>query len=297
MVASTEDGPAEGDPTAPAQRIWQVVASIPAGKVATYGQVAALAGLPTGARVVGRVLAALPQDSRLPWQRVVNAKGEVSLRGDAAARQRRLLRDEGVAVRSGRIDLDAHGWEPGRADVPRRRNRIDRVTTGSGDRGETSLADGRRYRKHDARIHLVGALDEANSALGLLATELDAAAGERLGALQSRLFDIGAAVAGGNRTVDWLRQAADLRAATTALNERLPPLREFILPGGGRAAALAHLARTVVRRAERHWWEATAEDERLRESDAGVYLNRLSDYLFVLARANAEEERLWRPLG
>ncbi len=178
----------------------------------------------------------------------------------------------------------------------KRRNRIDRVTTRSGDRGETSLADGQRYRKHHAKVHLVGVLDEANSFLGLLTCELDEAASAPLRIFQSRLFDIGAAVASGGSGVDWVRQAADLAAQTEALNARLPPLREFILPSGGRVAALAHVARTVVRRAERDWWYATTEDEPLRTCGAGIYLNRLSDYLFVFARANAEDERFWKPL-
>ena len=179
-------------------------------------------------------------------------------------------------------------------EAPMSRNRIDRVTTRQGDGGETMLADGRRYRKGHAAVELLGALDEANSWLGLLAVEVDDEGNERLQAIQSCLFDAGAIAAGGNSAVDWPALVADIEAQTTALNEVLPPLREFLLPGGGRAAATAHLARTVVRRAERAWWRAADEDERLRGSAASVYLNRLSDYLFVYARTLADSERLWR---
>ena len=105
--ASLEDAPGGA-----AERVWQVVASIPLGRVATYGQVAALAGLPGGARHVGRVLAALPRGGKLPWHRVVNAAGRVSLPGDAGRRQRRLLREEGVALAAGRVDFGRYRWTP-----------------------------------------------------------------------------------------------------------------------------------------------------------------------------------------
>ena len=95
-----------------AERVWRVVASIPAGQVATYGQIAELAGLPGGARRVGRVLAALPTESRLPWHRVINAAGGVSLPGAQGTRQRRLLRAEGVRLHNQRVDLQRHRWTP-----------------------------------------------------------------------------------------------------------------------------------------------------------------------------------------
>jgi methylated-DNA-protein-cysteine methyltransferase-like protein len=96
--------------TAEWQAIVRVVQAIPRGKVASYGQVAVLAGLPRRARLVGRVLANLPPNSKVPWHRVVNARGEISLVGQAAARQRRLLVGEGVAFTpSGRVDLRRHG--------------------------------------------------------------------------------------------------------------------------------------------------------------------------------------------
>lgn len=97
----------------PAMRILATVDSIPEGRVATYGQVAEEAGLPRRARLVGRVLSELPSESRVPWHRVVNASGGISVRGRAAmARQRKRLREEGVEVRSGgRVSLARYGWE------------------------------------------------------------------------------------------------------------------------------------------------------------------------------------------
>ncbi len=179
----------------------------------------------------------------------------------------------------------------------RRRNRIDRVTTKSGDTGETSLADGHRYAKHHAKIELAGALDEANTFIGALAEETDASVTRRLRVLQARLFDLGAVVATGHSDIDWSSLAADLHEDTEELNARLEPLREFVLPGGGRAAAAAHVARAGVRRAERAWWAAADESSDLADTGAGVFLNRLSDYLFVLARTLADTEVLWEPLA
>lgn len=106
-----------------AERIWQVVADIPAGRVATYGQVAELAGLPGGARQVGRVLALLPPDTRLPWQRVVRAGGASALAGDAARRQLCRLRAEGVTLANGKVDLKRSRWRPGEAADPREARR------------------------------------------------------------------------------------------------------------------------------------------------------------------------------
>lgn len=94
------------------ERICTVVADIPAGSVASYGQVARLAGLPGAARMVGRVLAALPADSRLPWHRVVNAAGGISLPGDAGGRQRELLAAEGALFRGARVDMRRCRWQP-----------------------------------------------------------------------------------------------------------------------------------------------------------------------------------------
>ena len=97
------------------QRIWQVVAAIPVGRVATYGQVAELAGLPGGARQVGSALAGLPARTRLPWQRVVRASGASALPGEAAKRQLARLRTEGVVLTAGKVDLKRSRWQPGEA--------------------------------------------------------------------------------------------------------------------------------------------------------------------------------------
>ncbi len=108
---------AEGaDGAGRAERIWQVVADIPAGRVATYGQVAALAGLPGGARQVGRALARLPADTRLPWQRVVRANGASALPGADAQRQLDRLQAEGVPLTAGKADLERCRWRPGEGE-------------------------------------------------------------------------------------------------------------------------------------------------------------------------------------
>ena len=174
------------------------------------------------------------------------------------------------------------------------RNRIDRVSTRSGDAGATSLADGRRYAKHDVAIEVVGALDEGNSFLGLLAanaTEFE----EELALVQSRLFDAGAAVATGGSAVDWNAETRRIEEITERLNESLKPLTEFVLPGGGEAAARCHVTRTVVRRAERLFWRLAEDKPALAKTGIGGWLNRVSDLLFVMARRLAEDESLWQP--
>ena len=104
------------DPDAPsnAEKIWQVVAAIPKGKVATYGQVADLAGLPRGARLVGRTMSQLPKDSKLPWFRVLNSRGELSFPRNSASwrRQRDKLAEDGVVLIKGKLSLKVYRWEP-----------------------------------------------------------------------------------------------------------------------------------------------------------------------------------------
>ena len=108
--------PEEADPEAPsnAERIWQVVAAIPKGKVATYGQVADLAGLPRGARLVGRTMSQLPRGSKLPWFRVINSRGELSFPKNTSSwrRQRNKLKEDGVILIKGRLNLKTYRWEP-----------------------------------------------------------------------------------------------------------------------------------------------------------------------------------------
>ncbi len=180
--------------------------------------------------------------------------------------------------------------------------RIDRVTTRGGDGGETSLGDGRRVGKDTARIEALGAVDEANAALGLLRRAIAGRSEDALLArVQNDLFDLGADLAVPGEAGARLRldaaKTASLEAQTAALNASLPPLASFILPGGANGAAEAHLARTLVRRAERAVVHLGHEEglnpELLR------YLNRLSDTLFVLARHldRPEGETLWVPGG
>lgn len=178
--------------------------------------------------------------------------------------------------------------------MPKDRPRIDRVTTKHGDSGETSLADGKRYSKADPRIELVGSLDELSCALGIATLQLNELLVDQVTAIQSRVFDIGAAVATGEPQPFWAREAQRLQSWTEAINSDLEPLKEFVLPGGNESNARLHLARALTRRCERVFWQV--RDDGLIASDIGVFLNRLSDYLFVAARSVSENEVQWQPL-
>ncbi|MCL7744203.1 cob(I)yrinic acid a,c-diamide adenosyltransferase [Guyparkeria hydrothermalis] len=164
------------------------------------------------------------------------------------------------------------------------RPRLSRVVTRSGDRGETGLADGRRLPKQDIAIELLGELDELNARLGLLAVSLDDEP-QRLDFVreqQQAVFDLGGFVAMGEMAEpSQLPSIERLEAWIEAANADLPPLREFILPGGSEAMARAHLARTGTRRAERLAWAWCSADE---GAALATYLNRLSDAWFVFAR-------------
>lgn len=173
-------------------------------------------------------------------------------------------------------------------------NRITRVTTSRGDNGSTTLADGKVHPKHSGPIELVGVLDETNCDLGVLVQYVVGEHRNTLTEIQSRLFDIGAAVATGIPQPVWQEQVSIVTKATEELNEQLEPLQEFILPGGGKASACAHVARASVRRAERTFWKYASES--LKSSGQGAYLNRVADYLFVLARTIAISEEQWQPL-
>ena len=164
--------------------------------------------------------------------------------------------------------------------------RIDRVVTRGGDAGETSLGDGRRVPKDDLRVEAYGTVDEANAAIGLLRLHTVDAADAMLAAIQNDLFDVGSDLCVPGAAGDRLRltDAPSLRleAEVAAMNATLPPLDSFILPGGTAAAAHAHLARTVVRRAER----LAVRLARAETVNPAVvrFLNRVSDHLFVLGR-------------
>ena len=133
--------------------------------------------------------------------------------------------------------------------------RLTKIYTRGGDAGETSLGGGARVKKHDARVEAYGTVDEANAAIGLARLETEGEADAMLERIQNDLFDLGADLCRPGSLDEGLRivqsQIDRLEGEIDAMNERLKPLESFILPGGGRAAAALHLARTVVRRAER----------------------------------------------
>ena len=162
-------------------------------------------------------------------------------------------------------------------------HRLSKITTRTGDAGETGLGDGARVPKDSPRIQALGDIDELNSALGLvLAEEVPAAVREALGEAQHDLFDLGGELSIPGHQLLRGEQVERLEQQLEAWNADLPALKEFILPGGSRAAAAAHLARTVCRRAERSL-VAVGRKEQVGEH-ARRYLNRLSDLLFVAGR-------------
>ena len=178
--------------------------------------------------------------------------------------------------------------------------RIDRVVTRGGDGGQTSLGDGTRVPKDALRVEAYGTVDEANACIGLLRmnTAADPEADAMLARIQNDLFDVGADLCVPGEMGERLRvtDAPSLRmeAEVKAMNAALPPLTSFVLPGGTPAAAHAHLARTVVRRAERLVVHLAREEE----VNAAVIrlLNRLSDHLFVLGRRlNPGGDVQWTP--
>jgi cob(I)alamin adenosyltransferase len=176
-------------------------------------------------------------------------------------------------------------------------HRLSKIVTRTGDAGTTGLGDGSRVAKTSPRIAAIGTVDELNSAIGVvLAEPIPDAIARCLVQVQHDLFDLGGelSIPGAIAVTDV--QIARLEADVETFNADLAPLKEFILPGGTRAAALAHVARTVCRRAERAVLEA-AVDNTVTEASR-IYLNRLSDLLFVVARAlNQDAGRpdvLWR---
>ncbi|HEV7611812.1 MAG TPA: cob(I)yrinic acid a,c-diamide adenosyltransferase [Steroidobacteraceae bacterium] len=177
-------------------------------------------------------------------------------------------------------------------------NRLSKIYTRTGDDGSTGLGDGSRVAKENLRVEAYGTVDEANSAIGVVLSisTLPAPITQCLTEVQHDLFDLGGELCiPGHRMID----AAHVERLETELdgfNGALPPLKEFILPGGGPAAAACHLARAICRRAERRCW-ALARTENV-SPEALKFLNRLSDLLFVLARVLARHESgsevVWR---
>ncbi len=165
-------------------------------------------------------------------------------------------------------------------------NRLTKITTRTGDDGTTGLGDGTRIHKSALRVQVMGDIDELNSALGVLLAELaeplTSGASSRLTRIQNQLFDLGGEVCiPGHRAITE-SQVAFLDQAIGELNGVLPALKEFILPGGARAAAACHVARTIARRAERSMVALKAGEDV--SAEALQYLNRLSDLLFIMAR-------------
>ena len=175
-------------------------------------------------------------------------------------------------------------------------NRLSRIYTRTGDDGTTGLGDGSRVAKDSARVNAYGTVDEANSCIGLLlASELPADVRELLTRIQHQLFDLGGELCIPGHAAVFDADVDALEARLDHYNDDLPPLKDFILPGGGEAAARCHIARTVVRRAERDAVTLSRHDAV--RPQAIRYLNRLSDLLFVLARvlarASGHGEVLW----
>jgi cob(I)alamin adenosyltransferase len=162
-------------------------------------------------------------------------------------------------------------------------HRLSKITTRTGDAGETGLGDGSRVPKDSPRVRALGDLDELNSAIGLLlAEDVPAEVRDTLLEVQHDLFDLGGEISIPGHALLKPERVPALEAATEAWNAGLEPLKEFILPGGTRAAAAAHLARTVCRRAERSV-VALGRTDKVGDP-ARRYLNRLSDLLFVAGR-------------
>ena len=177
-------------------------------------------------------------------------------------------------------------------------NRLSKIYTRTGDDGTTGLGDGSRVPKDGPRVEAYGTVDELNSAIGVLLAVpgLPKAVTDCLTEVQHELFDLGGELCiPGHRAIT-AAHVTRLESALDGFNEHLPPLKEFILPGGGPAAAACHLARTVARRAERRACTLARSDKV--SPEVLSYLNRLSDLLFVIARVLARHERgaevLWR---
>jgi cob(I)alamin adenosyltransferase len=177
-------------------------------------------------------------------------------------------------------------------------HRLSKIYTRTGDDGTTGLANGERVDKCDARIEACGSIDETNSVIGLILAESNIPRDihESLLRIQHELFEIGAELALPGYAKIGPAQVARLETELDAYNAELPPLKEFVLPGGNRPAAVCHLARTSCRRAERRAWAAAKQS--VVSADALSYLNRLSDLLFVVARRLARQdggaETLWQ---
>jgi len=177
-------------------------------------------------------------------------------------------------------------------------NRLSKIYTRTGDDGTTGLGDGTRVPKDGERVEAYGTVDELNSSIGVLLAVpgLPSNVTSCLVEIQHELFDMGGELCIPGHTVIKAEHASRLEAVLDEFNDTLPPLKEFILPGGGPAAAACHVSRTIARRAERR--VLTLSRVESVSPEVVKYLNRLSDLLFVLARVLARHEQgtevLWR---
>ncbi len=177
-------------------------------------------------------------------------------------------------------------------------NRLTKIYTRTGDQGSTGLGDGQRVRKDAARVEAYGSVDELNSAIGVLIATggLGDQRSAQFTIIQHRLFDLGGELSmPGHQFID-AQAVTDLEVLLDQVNADLPALKDFVLPGGNPAAAACHMARAICRRAERRSWTLSASEEV--NEHALKYLNRLSDLLFVVARAVNRDaghpETLWQ---
>jgi len=177
-------------------------------------------------------------------------------------------------------------------------NRLSKIYTRTGDKGTTGLGDGTRVAKDHPRIEAIGTIDELNSAIGtVLAYDVPEAIRACFNKVQHTLFDLGGELCIPGHAVLSEQDSAYLESTLDALNQDLPNLKEFILPSGGLATSHCHLARAICRRAERRCW--TFNETEPLSPHALVYLNRLSDLLFVICRVLARHENgsevFWQP--
>ena len=177
-------------------------------------------------------------------------------------------------------------------------NRLSKIYTRTGDEGSTGLGDGSRVAKENLRVESYGTVDETNSAIGVVLgnTGVPAEIRRVLTEIQHDLFDLGGELCIPGHRMITATYVERLERELDGFNESLPPLKDFILPGGGPAAAACHMARAICRRAERRCWSLARAESIAPE--ALKYLNRLSDLLFVIARVLARNESgsevLWR---
>ena len=176
--------------------------------------------------------------------------------------------------------------------------RLTKIYTRTGDQGETSLGDGSRVPKDSLRVEVIGDVDELNSHIGLvLANSVPDPVRECLEEIQHDLFHLGGELSVPGRQAIDAEDVSALEGVLDGFNRKLPPLKEFILPGGGPASAACHVARAVCRRAERHLVALGRQEATTAEGQR--YLNRLSDAFFVIGRfaasAEGREEPVWQP--